>query len=143
MQVMFCTSNQIGAIAIRAITWSKWSHVALLLGDGTAIEAAWPRVRRVGVDELLAQHSKYEIVEFTGMNDQAVIDAAMSQLGKPYDLTALFGLLLHRDWQQSSKWFCSELVAWAFAAAGHTLFRREDISRITPQHLWMLNYPVV
>lgn len=27
---------------IRAFTWSKWSHVALLLEDNTVIEATYP-----------------------------------------------------------------------------------------------------
>ena len=47
MKVLFCTSNKIGAVLIRGVTWSKWSHVAILLGDGTVVEAVYPKVRRV------------------------------------------------------------------------------------------------
>lgn len=143
MKVLFCTSNKIGAVLIRAVTWSKWSHVALLLDDGTAIEAVWPKVRRVPAEEIIKNHSSYAIVDFQGFDDQKIIDAAMSQLGKPYDITALFGLLAHRDWQETDSWFCSELLSWSFAKGGKPLFREEDIHRITPQNLWMLNYPII
>jgi hypothetical protein len=59
-------------------------------------------------------------------------------VGKPYDLTALFGLLMRRDWQEEDRWFCSELVGWAFAQGGSPLFRADALHRITPQNLWML-----
>ena len=54
------------------------------------------------------------------------------------DVTAIVGLGLHRDWQEDDRWFCSELVAWAFEKAGEPLFRAEVLRRVTPQHLWML-----
>lgn len=44
MRVLFCTSKLPGAVLIRAITWSDWSHVALIDGE-EAIEATWPAVR--------------------------------------------------------------------------------------------------
>ena len=33
MRVLFCTSKLPGAVLIRAITWSDWSHVALIDGE--------------------------------------------------------------------------------------------------------------
>lgn len=142
MKVLFCTSNLPGAVLIRGVTWSKWSHVALVLDDGTAIEATWPKVRRVALSEILAKHSKYVIVDIP-VDYHKVVDAAMSQIGKPYDITSLFGILVHRSWSDTDSWFCSELVAWSFAQSGNSLFREEDVHRITPQNLWTLNYPIV
>lgn len=143
MKVLLCTSNLPGAVLIRGVTWSKWSHVALVLDDGTAIEATWPKVRRVALTDITSNHSKYVIIDIPTDCDNQIIDAAMSQIGKPYDITALFGLLVHRAWSDTDKWFCSELVAWAFSEGGHPLFRSEDVHRITPQNWWMLNYPIV
>ena len=137
MRVLFCTSNLPGAALIRAVTWSRWSHVALVDGDDV-IEAIWPAVRVAPLAEVIAKHSAHVIVELPCPSPAEVIKAARSQVGKPYDLTALFGLLMHRDWQEKDSWFCSELVAWAFAAAGQPIFRQDASSRITPQHLWML-----
>lgn len=143
MKVLFCTSKLPGAALIRAVTWSKYSHVALVLEDGTAIEATYPKVRRVSLETILAAHSKYVIVDIPTDCDKEIEEAAINQIGKPYDITALLGILVHRQWTDTDKWFCSELVAWCFAQGGHSLFREEDIHRITPQNLWMLTYPII
>ncbi len=41
-------------------------------------------------------------------------DAALAflyaQIGKPYDMTAVFGFMLNRDWREDDSWFCSELI---------------------------------
>lgn len=137
MRVLFCTSKLPGAFLIRTITWSDWSHVALIDGE-EAIEATWPAVRVAPLSEVIAKHSAFVVVDIPCDDPAAVIAAARSQVGKPYDLTALFGLLVRRDWQEPDRWFCSELVAWAFEQGGAPLFRPEALYRVTPQHLWMI-----
>lgn len=140
MRVLFCTSNLLGAVLIRTVTWSDWSHVALVDGD-EAIEATWPAVMVTPLADVIAKHSAHIIIDLPCLCPEAAIAAARYQVGKPYDLSALFGLLMHRDWQEDDRWFCSELVAWAFAQGGSPLFRPEAMRRITPQHLWMLSPP--
>lgn len=135
MQVAFFRSRTIGSWLIRLVTWSEWSHVALVHED-RAIEAVWPRVREVTLAEIVAAHSEYVVVEIPA--SLGVLLAAREQIGKPYDWAALIGMLIHRDWQEEGSWFCSELVAWAFARGGAPLFRPEALHRVTPQHLWML-----
>lgn len=132
---------------IRAATWSRWSHVALIDGD-EVIEATAPAgVRRFPVVEAINHAKRGAIVELPCRSAESILSAAASQLGKPYDYTAILGLGLHRDWQDDDSWFCSELVAWAFQQAGEPLFRPEVMRRVTPQHLWMLapadNYGMV
>lgn len=137
MRVLFCTSKLPGAVLIRAVTWSQWSHVALIDGE-EVIEATWPAVRIAPLSDVIAKHSAHTIVDLPCQSAGEIIKAARSQVGKPYDLTALFGVLMHRNWQESGSWFCSELVAWAFAQGGSPLFRPDSLHRVTPQHLWML-----
>lgn len=137
MRILLCTSSLPGAALIRAVTWSQYSHAAIIDGD-EVVEAVWPSVRVVPLAEVIAKHSAHVIVDMPCHSPSDVIKAARSQVGKPYDLTALAGLLVHRDWQEDDAWFCSELVAWAFAQAGSPLFRPEAMRRVTPQHLWML-----
>ncbi len=137
MRVLFCTSKLPGAVLIRAITWSDWSHVALIDGED-AIEATWSAVCVTPLADVIAKHSAHCIVDMPCEDAVAVLAAARSQVGKPYDLTALFGLLAHRDWQEPDAWFCSELVAWSFAQGGSPLFRPDALHRVTPQHLWMI-----
>lgn len=136
MRVLFCTSDKIGASAIRAVTWSDWSHVALLLDDGTVIEAVWPSVRRVPLQEVLDKHPRWAIVEFPDVGGYEA--RALSQIGKPYDLAGMLGLGINRDWQSDDKWWCSEFLAWLAER-----FRDATLHRVTPQHLWMLNFPVL
>lgn len=137
MKVLLCTSNLPGALLIRALTWSRWSHAAIIDGD-EVIEATWPRVRVTPLAEVLAKRSRWTIIDLPCRSSEAVIAAARSQVGKPYDLRAVLGIAIHRDWQDPSRWFCSELVAWAFEQAGSPLFRADAVQRVTPQHLWML-----
>ena len=72
----------------------------------------------------------------------AIRDRAMSQIGKPFDDGALYSFLRDeingaaRDWRELSKWFCAELVLWAFEAENffaYPLLILED--RVTPPML--------
>lgn len=141
MNILFCKSSLIGSVLIRAVTWSKWSHVAVLAADGdTVIEATWPKVRKTTYAKFCKQHPSHQMVSIDVPNEAAGYEWLLTQVGKRYDLSALFGFLFHRNWADDSKWFCSELVAEAIAKGGLTLFRDDAVSRVTPQHLWMLNY---
>lgn len=138
VSLLFSTSRHPMSAVIRACTWSSWSHVALIDGD-EVIEATAPAgVRRYPVLLALDHAKQAAIVDLPCRDSRAVIAAAASQLGKPYDYTAIAGLGLHRYWQEDDRWFCSELVAWAFSQAGESLFRADVLRRVTPQHLWML-----
>lgn len=136
--VLFATSDLVGARLIRAVTWSDWSHVALIdAGRGTVIEAVWPEVREMPLAAVIDRHPQHAVQGLPG-DAARVLECARRQLGRPYDLRGMLGLGLHRDWQDQSAWWCSELVAWSFAAAGSPLFRAAALHRVTPQHLWML-----
>ena len=77
----------------------------------------------------------FEVGSFMG---QCYFDKLLSQRGKPYDYSALAGIVLHRDWgTDDSRWFCSELIAWAAQTSGIHLLRTEHKNRITPNHLLM------
>lgn len=138
ISLLFCNADDALSRAIRAFTWSRWSHVALIDGY-CAIEALAPDGVTVNDTEVvLMRSSEFELVELPCRNPEAVRAAAASQVGRPYDWSAVLGIALRRDWQQDDAWFCSELIAWAFAQAGEPLFRADCLRRVTPQHLWML-----
>ncbi len=139
VRLLFSTTGNPFSALIRAATWSRWSHVAIIDDGDMVIEAAALHgVRRVPFVDAINRAADAALVELPSPDPAAVIAAAASQIGKPYDYTAILGLGLRRDWQQDDAWFCSELVAWAFDAAGHPLFRPDSLRRVTPQHLWML-----
>ncbi|SPR99543.1 YiiX/YebB-like N1pC/P60 family cysteine hydrolase [Cupriavidus taiwanensis] len=138
VRLMFSTTRLPLSALIRVATWSRWSHVALV-DDVTVIEAtALHGVRRAPLAEAIARTADHAFVDLPARDPGAVLAAAATQLRKPYDYTALLGLALRRDWQAADAWFCSELVAWSFEAAGQPLLRHEVVRRVTPQHLWML-----
>lgn len=139
VKILFCTSGKIGARLIRGVTWSFWSHVAIVDGDHV-IEAVWPCVRRAPLADVIAAHPDFVVVDIPCPDDAAGIAWARSQIGAPYDLSGMVGLGINRDWQDDSKWWCSELTAAALRVAGRKLFRDDAMHRITPQHLWMLNF---
>ena len=138
IRVVFCRSNRMRSWIIRAITWSAWSHVALVDGD-EAIEAVWPGVRAAPLSNVLEHYAAHAFADLPCADPAAALQAARSQIGRPYDWKALVGFLLHRDWEDERAWFCSELVAWAIHQAGKPLFRVSVLRRVTPQHLWMVS----
>ena len=136
--LIFARSRSPISWAIRVFTWSRWSHVAVVHA-GMVIESQAPR--GVQFDTEVSMRSRYSetaAVAFEHPDPGALIDALRSQLGKPYDYRAIVGFLVRRDWTSTRRWFCSELIAWAFAQTGRPLFRDRELARVTPEHLWML-----
>ncbi|CCF95832.1 hypothetical protein B7R78_0014595 [Ralstonia solanacearum] len=138
IQLLFTATNGALSWAIQACTWSTWSHVALVAGDQVIESMPGHGVRRVPLSGAIQCADRHELVTIPARDPARIIAAAAGQIGKPYDYQAIVGLGLHRDWQQADAWFCSELAAWAFHAAGEPLFRVDCVRRVTPQHLWML-----
>lgn len=139
VELLFSTTRNPLSTLIRLATWSRWSHVALVVNRDFVVEAdAREGVRERPFMEALSRSKEAALSALSCTRPEAVIAAAMSQIGKPFDYRGALGLGLHRDWQNNDRWFCSELIAWSFAASGAPLFRAEAAHRVTPQHLWML-----
>lgn len=77
---------------------------------------------------------RQEWFEFPGA-DKALLHAA-TQENSRYDFSAIFGLGIDRDWREVGRWFCSELIAWAFEECGQPIFDPEvKVWRVTPRDL--------
>lgn len=139
IDLLFCTNprNPLSWL-IRTGSWSRWSHVGILDGDYIIESVALRGVVRTPIKDRQREDRTWTVAALPCSNPDGVIAAALSQLGKPYDYTAILGLGFHREWQEDDSWFCSELVAEAFERAGCRLFRPDSLHRVTPQHLWML-----
>ncbi|QOK96829.1 hypothetical protein HF909_10540 [Ralstonia pseudosolanacearum] len=138
VQILFTATSGLVSWAIRACSWSKWSHVALVAGDQVIESMPGYGVRRVPLTGAIQHANRYELVTLPAQDPERIIAVAAGQIGRPYDYSAVLGIGLHRDWQEDDAWFCSELIAWAFQQAGAPLFRAECMRRVTPQHLYML-----
>lgn len=139
VQVVFSRNHTPGSILLRAALWSPWSHCALVDGDTVIEAAAFHGVRERPLRDFMADATKAAVLALPG-DPGAVIAAARSQLGKPYDWLGVAGIGFRRRWQDEDAWFCSELVAWAFEAAGAPLFRT-GYWRVTPQTIYAPIWP--
>lgn len=128
--LQFSTKRLPFAWLVRKATWSPFSHVDFVLPDGRLLGARGMG----GVDIREAEHySRCERFQVKAPAD--VLHIAVNQVGRPYDWAGILGWGLHRDWQDQERWFCSELIAWAFQQAGHPLLRTPKVWRITPRDL--------
>lgn len=144
LRIMFTNSTKPLSPVIRWVTWSSFSHMVVMIDDDTIIHSDFHGVRIEPIKDLQDRSKNWMIVEYECENPQAVIDACKTQLGKPYDFTGLFGILLRDvDLQDDSKWWCSELPAFGFETAGIPKFATEFIHRITPQHWLMLPHKII
>jgi uncharacterized protein YycO len=133
MRVIFSRRNSIGTPFIRFVTWSAWSHCALIDEDTqTVIQAiAFEGVVEEPLAGAIKIATKYEIVDISVPDPAAALAWARSQLGKAYDYLGVLGIGLHREWNAEDKWWCSEFVEAALSAGGRRRFRMPQ--RITPQ----------
>lgn len=135
IQLQFSSQNKPGSWLIQKFTWSRFSHVDFVLPDGRLLGARGHGGVQIREPELFPTLARFDIDA-----PDSVLDHAMSQIGKPYDWPAILGFMAKRQWQDKNAWFCSELVAWSFQAAGVPLLRSRDLYRITPRDLLLSPY---
>lgn len=140
-RVIFSRRHHPGSVLLRTAMWSPWSHCGIVDDDRVIEARAFSGVIDTPLQDFIGHVSQWVMVDFPA-NDNRVLSAARAQLGKPYDWSGVAGIALHREWGTADAWFCSELVAYALELGGLKLFR-SDAKRITPMHLWMLNYQLL
>lgn len=128
--LQFSANNGVASRLIRWFTWSPYSHVDFVLDNGKLLGA-----QTNGGVLVRAPDSYSKVLRVAVEAPDAVLEYAQSQIGKPYDYSGIFGIILRSNWHRSKNWFCSELVAWSFQQAKHPLLRTENTSRITPRDL--------
>lgn len=141
IRLVFSNSKLPLSHIIRWVTWSDWSHVAILVDDNLVIESTLSHggVKVCSLDEFKSRASEWAIFDIECKNPEGVVAAALSQVGKPYDWTGILGVGFHRDWQEDDAWWCSEFVLWAFDESGDPKIKKEAIRRATPQHCYMIS----
>jgi hypothetical protein len=113
-------------IGIRFVTRSSWSHAGIY-HDEMFLSAQKDGVKWRGHDK----NAKLLFLKIDKAND--ILAYMNSQLGVRYDFGAIFGILVDRNWRDESRWFCSELVAWACEKAGNPLLNVDfQLNRVFP-----------
>jgi uncharacterized protein YycO len=140
MRLLFSRAHSLSSLLIRFVTWGRWSHVSIIEDGANVIDSTFLHggVRRRPLLDVVAASSHFEVVDLALPDEAAAIAWARSQIGKPYDWSAVLGILFRvGSWSDPSRWFCSEFAESAVLAGGLKRFR-EDASRITPEHSWMV-----
>lgn len=141
MKVLFSTSkNNIISWAIRCFSWSEWSHVEVHVGKGKLLGADLMNgVNILDAENRYSRSDTFLLCEFDVPEEkrQELLEAIKAELGKKYDIAGIFGHLFRAKWEDSDKWFCSELIAAKAADVGCpmlTIFEGRS-NRITPRDL--------
>lgn len=123
------------SMAIRFSTRSWASHVEFVDVERAATLGA----RHDGVKERPYFIDHYSRIErFTAGNIGHAYEWAATQIGKPYDYSAITGIAFDRNWHDESRWFCSELVVEAFVKISSPILSTRPsamVWRITPRDL--------
>lgn len=135
IKVIFARNKKPLSLLIRLFTWSRWSHCGTIDGEFVIESKGGVGVVATPLDEFKSRYTDYALADLPVCDN--VTDAkhrARAELGKPYDHTAIFGILFRTGWNSDDSWFCSEHVA-------HTsgIFRKERVGRITPEMIWSVS----
>lgn len=117
---------------IRWQTRSEYSHAALMLPDGSVVEA-WQGagVRRTWLRDWCGV-DVFSVHGMTPEQWQSAIGYARAQIGKGYDYRGVFRFLSRRLVPNNDLWFCSELVFRALEVAGVRLLRDVTAGEVSP-----------
>lgn len=138
----FVTSRDVISAGIRAFEDGFWaSHVETLMPDGTLLGAHFNGgvlARPKGYDAAHMEREEYVKIPLSLFQAGSYYDFLKDQLGKPYDTTAIVGMLLHRNWREDNEWFCSELVAAAFVHCGAISEKlASELQHVTPRDVYL------
>lgn len=117
---------------VRFMTRSWATHAEYVDTEGQIAFGAYLS----GVARRPIRYAKFKAVRYyTFPNIEMAYAQALTQEGKPYDYSAIFGIALNRNWRSRDKWFCSELVAWSAEKFWSLLNPAAPVRCITPRDL--------
>lgn len=140
--LLFCSFPSPVGKAIRWFTQGTVGHVDLMLPSGRLLGAQYASGMGApsGVQIRPPRYGGMTNVTLVHLpprlDDDEIYRFATEQIGKPYDLTAIWGFVAGRDWRDPRGWYCSELIAAALEDAQIIPRIETPISKITPQMLF-------
>jgi hypothetical protein len=140
--LQFVGDNDIGSRLISWFSAGHLSHVDAVLPDGRLLGArsdkvggAPPGVRIRPPDYVHFARKVALSMPATDSQMTAFYDFLQRQIGRPYDMSAIWGFVFGRDWRETDSWICSELQAAALEAAGVVPQLYLAANKITPVSL--------
>lgn len=135
--VRFVRGKGLIARGIQFFTWGYWNHVELYTKTGYLGAQPNGGYRIRAYNYLEFDNEMFRGIQLAPEQEAAFWKWQYSQIGKPYDLTAIFGMLVRRDWQEDDSWFCSEVIAAGFEAINAPILNDygKESYKITPRDI--------
>jgi len=135
MKILLYKGKSIISKMIKFQTRSKYSHVAVMLEDGSAYEA-WQKGGVRHIDSPFDGHkpgTEIDVYAIYGKYDEpTVVEFLQQQLGAKYDYASVLRFVSRRHAGDNNKFFCSELALMAFIEGGLSLLNA-DPSEMSPR----------
>lgn len=142
--VVFYRPKSLISFCIAKLTGSPYSHVALVVGDGTIIEAnRFIKSRVVSFTFNSEEHALYRIEGLTSEQKRSIVLEALALQGMRYDYGQIIGFLFrllfkwNRDglFDRANMLICSELIDRVFDSVGIPRKGFTQVGDVTPQDL--------
>ena len=138
IRLRFVTCGDAVSAGIRAFEYGFWaSHVEALMPEGTLLGAHYDGgVQARARDYDKGKFTREMIISLPASDEMtdAFHDFLRLQVGKPYDIQAIAGIIAQRDWRDPGSWFCSELQAAALCACGYfPAHLADEFNHVTPR----------
>lgn len=137
IKVRFVDGSGFVSDFIKFWTWSDWSHVDIWTPDGWLGARSNGGVQIRPFDYTTFVKEEIRVITLDDETEAKIMQYLRDQIGKPYDYMAVAGMPFRQDWQSDNRWFCSELIAAAFAQAGIPLLDATDYYRVTPRDIYL------
>lgn len=121
------------------------THAEAVLVDGTLLGAHFDggvQIRPKGYDASPVTASPLRdlvvVIDTAPAQEAAWLTFLQTQVGKPYDSTAIAGIALNRDWREDDSWMCSELMTAALESCGYLPRLSAADNHISPRDLLLV-----
>ena len=126
MKILAYRGKSVTSKAIRWLTRSEYSHIAVELDDGMTVEA-WQLdgvVERINYREGHTPGTEVDVFAIKGPVDSSRAEKFLrDKIGAKYDWLNVFRFIYRKPSIENRRWFCSELAEYAIAEGFVTLLR--------------------
>jgi hypothetical protein len=135
--VTFSGSYLPGSLLIQGATRYHYAHVAADLDNGEVLDATYSHgvaQRKLSYPKSGWQRSY--LLSWTEKEQREMFHLLAEELGKGYDVYGALGVPFGAGWEESGKWFCSELIGACAQRVGRLALSDKRIRRLSPEKLF-------
>ena len=124
MKILGYMGTSITSSLIKIQTRSKYSHIGVMLHDGSVVEA-WQGTGVRQIENAFIGHADNTLIDVfsiksinTDFDEPAATKYLLEQIGKKYDYRSVWRFLSRRDAPDNESLFCSEMAELTLIAGG-------------------------